>query len=712
MPTIPANFTQSVMPRGGLAPQQIQANPADFGARVGQTLEQSGNELMHQAVAQQQFQNETAVNDVINNKFFPAFQDQYQKYYALQGKDAVDQLGDYQQSMRDLASQYRAGFSSPMQQRLFDQQVTRRIQYEIGGMGRYADQQNKVWQAQTSEASVQRAIGSAADKYNDPNMLYDGVLSTAKEIAKYGAMAGQGEDVVQQRQQAAWDKLYSTVIERQAIDASMGPQAANTTFQDGVSKGFISGGAQLNIARYLRPMLQVAEAQRAYGEATGHGLASQIVSEANNAGLDPTTALTIATIESGLNPAAKNPDSSAQGLFQHLDSTWQGLGGTPENRSDPNAQIAIGIKGLKADQDQLAAALNREPQPWELYLAHQQGVAGAEKLLQADQSSRAADIASDKAVTGNGGTEKTTVGQFLSMTKDLFARKSTHFTDQGLPTPQHISENYDAGLEAVTGLAERDHPGDPAAVEQYRNVYIQQAGQTIRAREIGDQANRQSLRSGFAGPSGAKSWQQFLSDPGRAQSYANAHETDPQIYNTVNKAITANALGAWDPPASQKTNDLRDELKGMQATDATRFSGLDLNTVYGDMPMRDWTDLLQTQTAIRNHDDLAAARNGELVHALEVAKPYLLEAAQAPDSPYHGADPDPESSEATAVYNLYAGRFGRALDDWRQNNGGKVPSDADLRQIARGFLFSEDARKPMVEARAVPAPQGGGSSDS
>ena len=56
----------------------------DFGAQVGQTLRQSDNELMHQVIAEQRFQNETVVNDAVNNKFFPAFQDQYQKYYALQ----------------------------------------------------------------------------------------------------------------------------------------------------------------------------------------------------------------------------------------------------------------------------------------------------------------------------------------------------------------------------------------------------------------------------------------------------------------------------------------------------------------------------------------------------------------------------------------------------------------------------------------------------
>lgn len=39
-------------------------------------------------------------------------------------------------------------------------------------------------------------------------------------------------------------------------------------------------------------------------------------------GLDPNYALSIARCESGLNPLAKNPNSSASGVFQFLNSTW------------------------------------------------------------------------------------------------------------------------------------------------------------------------------------------------------------------------------------------------------------------------------------------------------------------------------------------------------------------------------------------------------
>jgi LysM repeat protein len=49
--------------------------------------------------------------------------------------------------------------------------------------------------------------------------------------------------------------------------------------------------------------------------------------------------------ESGLNPRAKNPSSTAYGLFQFLDSTWKTVGAT--KTSDPQKQFEAGYKYIK-----------------------------------------------------------------------------------------------------------------------------------------------------------------------------------------------------------------------------------------------------------------------------------------------------------------------------------------------------------------------------
>jgi hypothetical protein len=116
-----------------------------------------------------------------------------------------------------------------------------------------------------------------------------------------------------------------------------------------------------------------------------------------------------AQIESGGNPNAQNPKSSAGGLFQFIDSTAAQYG---VDKFDPHSST-IGAARLAADNaSHLRQALGREPTSGELYLAHQQGAGGAAKLL-LNPNAKAADIVGTEAVRLNGGDPATwTAGDF------------------------------------------------------------------------------------------------------------------------------------------------------------------------------------------------------------------------------------------------------------------------------------------------------------
>jgi hypothetical protein len=119
----------------------------------------------------------------------------------------------------------------------------------------------------------------------------------------------------------------------------------------------------------------------------------------------------VAQIESGGDPNAQNPNSSAGGMFQFIDSTAKQYGVT--DRFDPT-QAANGAARLAADNAaSLRKVLGREPTAGELYLAHQQGAGGASKLL-SNPNALASAIVGSEAVRLNGGTDNMTAGEFAN----------------------------------------------------------------------------------------------------------------------------------------------------------------------------------------------------------------------------------------------------------------------------------------------------------
>jgi hypothetical protein len=118
-----------------------------------------------------------------------------------------------------------------------------------------------------------------------------------------------------------------------------------------------------------------------------------------------------AQIESGMNPNAKNPKSTAKGLFQFLDRTAQEYG--LANPMDPNASTDAAARLAQKNMRALKAALGRDPTPGELYLAHQQGTQGAIRLLR-NPNAPAMQVVGRQALMLNGGDPNMTAGQFAS----------------------------------------------------------------------------------------------------------------------------------------------------------------------------------------------------------------------------------------------------------------------------------------------------------
>lgn len=122
----------------------------------------------------------------------------------------------------------------------------------------------------------------------------------------------------------------------------------------------------------------------------------------------------LASVESGNDPLAQNPKSSAKGRFQFVDSTAKQYGLDKFEFGTPEYEQAERTAAEKLTQDNAAIlknGLGRDPTNGELYLAHQQGANGALSMLQ-NRSAKAVDVLGKDQVLNNGGNENMTVAEF------------------------------------------------------------------------------------------------------------------------------------------------------------------------------------------------------------------------------------------------------------------------------------------------------------
>ena len=130
----------------------------------------------------------------------------------------------------------------------------------------------------------------------------------------------------------------------------------------------------------------------------------------------------LASIESGGNPDAKNPNSSASGLFQFTKSTAQALGlpwGSDPSQPFGGANVSVDDQ-INAAQDltnQNASILSKngiDLTNSSLYAAHFLGPSTAVKVLSAPVTSSLSTLIGKNAMVANGFPSTWNVGNFMS----------------------------------------------------------------------------------------------------------------------------------------------------------------------------------------------------------------------------------------------------------------------------------------------------------
>lgn len=162
-----------------------------------------------------------------------------------------------------------------------------------------------------------------------------------------------------------------------------------------------------------------------------NGLQSRVAVAAQAQGVDAPTALAVMGLESRGKANAQNPNSSANGLFQIIDSTWEELGGG--DRNDEATQIRNGVAYLAKVKAQMKSSTGLDPSPAEIYMGHMLGPKGGLSLMTAaqgnpdgsflDQVSKW-DAKNAAAIVKNNGFSGMTNKQVYAAIADRVARES------------------------------------------------------------------------------------------------------------------------------------------------------------------------------------------------------------------------------------------------------------------------------------------------
>ena len=169
-----------------------------------------------------------------------------------------------------------------------------------------------------------------------------------------------------------------------------------------------------------------------------------IDSAAQKEGVDAELLRKIGGSESSGKATAKNPKSSAKGLFQFVDRTWKEMGGKPGEQFIPEKNAELGARYVKQNQQALQQALGRDPSYGEVYAAHVFGPTGAKALLtKADPNAPIEQALAlfespkrvQKVLKQNPNLQGKTTAQVLASLDAKMGGKKPQTVDQGPATP-------------------------------------------------------------------------------------------------------------------------------------------------------------------------------------------------------------------------------------------------------------------------------------
>lgn len=370
---------QNVFPEQGPLPQ---ANGADFGAQVGAAQQDLGTRLSDagDVMAKNVLKWQGLKNEATASNLDIQFQGDLGKledgFYQLKGKAAADAQPKFEADLMALRQQYLGASPNPMVANMLSQSVGYSIGRSMRQSGQYAGDQTKAWMIQSADSRNQLLINQGARNYADSE--YQAQIGAALDAGakNYGELQGFDDATTQVYR----DKLEAALQKNRIANA----------------KDFIQShsiGDQASALLGVQP-----DAPTQAGGANYHRFV--LATEFGTGKNDPN------------NPDHQGPVQATAAWMAHFNP-----GGDRNNLQDA-------LKGLDNEtaenKPKLEDALKRPVTDSDLYLAHQQGLAGAIALLTnpdapASQSVPLANIAAN--IPANSGIDPKTVtgAQFAAL---------------------------------------------------------------------------------------------------------------------------------------------------------------------------------------------------------------------------------------------------------------------------------------------------------
>lgn len=418
-------YDQQVSSRAAATPYQNISTPAAaFGGAEAEAMVNAGQGLVvasrpfdKAAEENAAFEAQEYVNEA-QKRMNDFFYDPEKGLFTRKGQNAFGAAKDTEKQFRIIKDQLMMKASGGLAKRALQQSLSRLQESSLSQAQRHELQEAQAWKGQVTDATKTTALEAIALNPDD-DALFDEKYKTAiSAVLAKSAIEGTADEA---RDMAVRDVVSKAHATRVVSMAERGqPQdimKAADYYQAKLKSGEIGLEEKAKLESYFDAALPKAAAEDAFGKILNRRPGLEAARAAEGKDVDPSYVATVAYIESGGNPNAKNPNSTASGLFQFTAATAAQYG--INNRFDPQ-QATEGMARFTADNKRaLTASLGREPTNAELYLAHQQGAGGAAKLLK-HPNERAADLVGRDAVLLNGGSEDMTAEEFARMWTDKY----------------------------------------------------------------------------------------------------------------------------------------------------------------------------------------------------------------------------------------------------------------------------------------------------